>query len=195
MDYVLNRELIAKKMRLVGISSLGELAARLGLHRNTLHHFLSGASVLPRSVAELLDILRLTPSEALVIKTEVPASPWQPIAALVTALFEEFPDLTFVLFGSRAKGKARKYSDFDLGVYSSAKIATARFLKITQRKEDHAENLPFSVDLVNLTQAEESFVRSIGTDAILLAGNRCLWESFLASIYEKQNTSTAEAKI
>ena len=71
------------------------------------------------------------------------------------------------LFGSRAKGTAKKYSDIDL-------CLTGDVLNLSQMaelKESLSESdLPYFVDIVQKQQISESFYQAVKSDFILLFG-------------------------
>jgi predicted nucleotidyltransferase len=150
---------------------VAELALRAGLHRNTVQQYLSGKSMLSPGFEKLLKVLSLTPGEILVRDSEVDqVESWAVIADLVDRLHEKFPNYTFLLFGSRARKKAQRYSDVDLGVLSSEKISHRDFLKVYGALKDLAEELPFFVDLVNLTFTQENFLKNILVESQFLCG-------------------------
>ncbi|MDX1921054.1 MAG: nucleotidyltransferase domain-containing protein [Candidatus Caenarcaniphilales bacterium] len=70
-------------------------------------------------------------------------------------------EYTFV-FGSRAQGKAKKYSDLDLLIKSPEKIEYKALLNLKEEFEE--SNLPFKVDIVDwhgLTSAfKEEFMKT-----------------------------------
>ena len=106
--------------------------------------------------------------------TERPAAARE-IEPLVDALCARYPEVTLVLFGSRARGSARRYSDYDLGVCSDPPLTLRRYLQIVERKCDLEEDLPFFVDLVDLDRVSDAFLREISEDWIFLHGDRKTW--------------------
>lgn len=76
-------------------------------------------------------------------------------------LIDTFPDAQITLFGSRARGDASKYSDVDVAVKGRGVLRT----KLSQARFVIEEsNIPYKVDLVNLSQAPylENIVKSEG---------------------------------
>lgn len=65
----------------------------------------------------------------------------------ITEVFGEKTDLKVYLFGSRAKGKERKFSDVDLAFKSKDSKLDQKISIITHKLED--SNLPYKFDLVN----------------------------------------------
>lgn len=157
-----------------GYRSLGQFAQELGLHRNTLHHYLSGRSVIPEGLERIIRGLDLRPGEILVEREEKRFVA-EPIAGLVDTLHSDFPQVTFVLFGSRALGRAKKYSDWDIGVFSADGLPHALFRRIVRRKDDLTENLPFLVDAVNLNNADKAFLREASRHWRFLTGRQKDW--------------------
>jgi len=90
-------------MKRRGYRSLQELARSAGVHRNTVQRYFSGHGVLPSSVERVLDLLALSPGDA--IRAETPPADEiasAPLAPLLDTLSEMLPDACFTLFGSRA---------------------------------------------------------------------------------------------
>jgi len=72
------------------------------------------------------------------------------------------------LFGSRAIGDDTETSDFDIAVLASESVS--RELSIA-REMIEASNIPFAVDLVDLSGASETLVRRVQEKGILLWSN------------------------
>jgi len=76
-------------------------------------------------------------------------------------LIDTFPDAQITLFGSRARGDASEHSDVDVAIKGKGvlrtKLSQARFMM-----EEY--NIPYKVDLVNLSQAPylENIVKNEG---------------------------------
>jgi len=170
LDTTRFREAVKEK----GYRSLGELARSLGIHRNTIHFYLSGHRVFPSQFEKMIRSVGLVPVEALVEKGEkfVPA---EELAPVVDQLHQEFPSITFVLFGSRTKGRAHRYSDWDVGVFSHHGIAHPFYRKLLRRKDELVESLPLMLELVNLNRADPAFLRGISKNWIFLTGSQQDW--------------------
>lgn len=67
---------------------------------------------------------------------------------------DEFPKAKVYLFGSRANGTAKKYSDVDLAIDNKQKID---FTKLSILQEKIADKLPYLVDLVDLNSVSGEF--------------------------------------
>ena len=171
MDYVLNSELLKRAARERGYGGLAGVLRALGLHRNTLTRYMDGAPVVPKSLAAIIGTLGLDISAAIVPAVgEKGIVSHEPVLPLVSILSEKFPSYSYVLFGSRVKGKARQYSDFDLGVLAPQGLPLKEYLKMIELKEDFEDNSSIMVDLVDLSRAAPDFIRGISPDALLLAG-------------------------
>jgi predicted nucleotidyltransferase len=81
-------------------------------------------------------------------------------------LGECLPEAKFYIFGSRAIGVAKKYSDLDL-LISSKNILPLSLL--SQLKETFIEsNLPFKVDIVDEHRITKTFLDKIKTQWVSL---------------------------
>lgn len=81
-------------------------------------------------------------------------------------LLRHIPDHHVMVFGSRAKGNARRYSDLDLAVMSDSRLP---FTVQCALEEDFEESdLPFRVDVIDFASCSESFQRIITRDAVEL---------------------------
>jgi len=59
------------------------------------------------------------------------------------------------IFGSRATGKARKYSDYDIGILGKRPVPSVTKVLIEEALEE--SDLPFKVDIVDFTEVSERF--------------------------------------
>lgn len=174
--YILDASKVREAVKKRGYHSLGRLAHSLGLHRNSIHYYLSGRPVLPLSLEKMLEALNLRLADVMVDKKEASANfPYEAIAPPVDRLHAEFPEVTFVLFGSRARGSGQKYSDWDLGVYSRENLFHVLYRRIVRFKDEAVEDFPFLVDLVNLNRAPPSFLKEASKGWIFLAGRQRDW--------------------
>lgn len=76
------------------------------------------------------------------------------------------PDREVWVFGSRATGTAKEYSDLDLAVIGDTPIDLGR-LALLENDFDESE-LPFKVDVVDWATASESFRQIIRRTAVVL---------------------------
>jgi predicted nucleotidyltransferase len=73
-------------------------------------------------------------------------------------------DVKAYIFGSRANGKNRKYSDVDIALKAQKDIEFSTMAKLRCEFDD--SNLDYIVDIVDLNDADESFVKHIENDLI-----------------------------
>lgn len=76
------------------------------------------------------------------------------------------PSATVWLFGSRAKGNAKKYSDIDLLIDLNAPISIKIMAKLSLAFEE--SDLPYKVDLADAAAISEAFRKNIQAQLILL---------------------------
>jgi len=60
-----------------------------------------------------------------------------------------------VLFGSRATGSGHAHSDIDVGILPRGALDRRMLTLLRERLEEH--NLPYEVDMVDLSQTSEAF--------------------------------------
>ncbi len=169
-----DRAVFKQALLRTGYESIKQFAQSEGIHGNRVSDQRSGRNVLARKLGGMRYALDVTPTAAFTLRPVGPR-PQEILAPLVGALHEKYPAVTFVLFGSRARGGARRYSDFDLGVSGNPHLDLATFLDMVESKCDLEEDLPFYVDLVNLDHADGSFLREIANDWTLLSGEQQVW--------------------
>jgi predicted nucleotidyltransferase len=173
--YVVDKAVIHDAMAQRGFKSVQSLASFLGVHRNTIHHYLSGRPILPSALERILEALDLRLEHAIVRTGEEPGADFEPIADLVDRLHALFPDVTFVLFGSRSRGKHARYADWDIGVYRAKGLSHSRYRSILLKLRDEEDSLPYYVDLVNLNRADGEFLSNLAKSWVFLTGSRRDW--------------------
>lgn len=172
--HIIDPKRFQEALRARGYSSIGEFAASIGVHRNSIHYYLSGRGVFPEVIEKILEALDTKPHEILVEKAKQ-SIPLEQIAPLIDQLKGEFPDVTFVLFGSRTSGRAQKYSDWDIGIYKKGGLPHEEYRRIVRCKDDLVEDMPFFVDMVNLNRADNYFVREASKNWKYLGGRLEDW--------------------
>ncbi len=78
----------------------------------------------------------------------------------------QFPGATILVFGSRARGTARPYSDLDLAVRAAAPLPASRLE--AARDAFSASDLPISVDIVDYHAVTPAFRAIIDAQALPL---------------------------
>ena len=75
------------------------------------------------------------------------------------------PNAKFYIFGSRARGKYREYSDVDIAIDS---LDLTSEIKSKLEIEFENSTFPYEVDIVDLNNIKESFKNLIKDDLVLL---------------------------
>ncbi|MBN2110409.1 MAG: nucleotidyltransferase domain-containing protein [Methanosarcinaceae archaeon] len=78
-------------------------------------------------------------------------------AAILKAF--EAEDVRIVLFGSRARGNAHRTSDIDIGILPYGKYDRKKITAL--RAELEEMNIPYNVDLVDLSAVSEDFRQQV----------------------------------
>jgi predicted nucleotidyltransferase len=68
------------------------------------------------------------------------------------------------LFGSRARGTARRSSDIDVGVIAEVPLAPGTLARIREALEE--STIPYTVEVVDLSSADETFRRRALAEAV-----------------------------
>jgi len=131
---------------------------------------LSGKDIFSKKFYEIANALNEDPID-LIVSERSDIADVDEIRLIINAI-SDYKDIALVLLGSRAKGKAKKYSDWDIGVTRGSDALTGReFLKIKRLVGDLAEDLPRKVDLINLDSAPEWFLDSLDYEPLFLGGD------------------------
>lgn len=79
------------------------------------------------------------------------------LVAIQKIIRRSLPDKNFriFLFGSRAGGFARHFSDFDIGIAGQTRVPTKQLNQIQSDLED--SDIPYKVEVVDFIDAEDSF--------------------------------------
>ena len=88
---------------------------------------------------------------------------WQILLEILRA---KVPDRDVWVFGSRATGKAKPYSDLDLGLAGTAALPLACEGELAEAFAE--SDLPFRVDVVDLFSVESSFSERVRRDGVLI---------------------------
>ncbi len=72
------------------------------------------------------------------------------IEELKSLLISSFPEGKIYLFGSRAKGTASPYSDYDIAIESDTSLRK-KFIEIKSLIEE--SQIPYKIDLIDLSRA------------------------------------------
>jgi predicted nucleotidyltransferase len=174
-----------------GFASVLDFARAHGINRATLHNYLKGRGPLPDSYYKICEFLE---TDALELLSPVAGTKKLADAEELTHILRALPrqdDLLAIgLLGSRAKGTAKKYSDWDLGVTrGNAGLTTKDFLKYKHLVSDLADDLPRGIDLVNLDAAPAWFLSGVDYEPLFLAGNPISWSHFMGVLHGTQKAA------
>jgi uncharacterized protein len=75
-------------------------------------------------------------------------------------------DFELYLFGSRARGTARKYSDVDVAIKTRSPVSVSNILKISSDIED--SQIAYKVDVVDYGRANTELKINIDRDGVKL---------------------------
>jgi predicted nucleotidyltransferase len=90
---------------------------------------------------------------------------WKIIEKLVLNPFRVH-QATVWIFGSRARGDYREFSDLDVLYEASSSLPPGFISRMTENLEE--SRLPIKVDLVNKSDVAESYKTNIGKDMVLI---------------------------
>ena len=168
-----------------GYAHLTEFAKLHGLNRTTINNYLKGRGG-PFSEAYYImcDVLQIDPLSILSLLPAKKTVDTNEIMPIVKKLCSFDKNIAVGLLGSRAKGRARKYSDWDVCVTRGANILTGvEFLRLKRSVDDEIDRLPREVDIVNLDSAPEWFLIGIDYEPVFLAGNSNAWSYFMGVLH------------
>ena len=171
----LDSERLERAIAARGFASVKEFAEAIGLHRNTVGNYLTGKTSLPGGLARILSALDLEPGDVLTVEPRPRRVAGLAVTSLVETLHEALPGAAFVLFGSRARGTAKHFSDYDLGVWETEKLELASYSGLLDMVEEWNASSLHTAQLVDLTRATGSLLRSIAPDVVFLAGSYTAW--------------------
>jgi uncharacterized protein len=83
---------------------------------------------------------------------------------LVTDFLKNY-QVKIYLYGSRAKNTARPTSDVDVAILPSSPLPIGMLAKLHERLEE--STIPYTVDLVDLSQTDNNFRKKILAEGIL----------------------------
>lgn len=172
MQYRLNMAVLERQLKAKGFSSLSALASKRAIHRNTLKAYITGEkSPIVSAVTRLAEALAVEPLELITTdsrQTRLLLAIEQQARVFLLAS----PSRALVMFGSRARGLAREFSDLDLGVTGGEDpISTPEFLQLKRSLDDVIEEAPLCVDVLNLDVAPQDFLLEVSQDLRYVAGD------------------------
>ncbi len=162
-----------------GYSSITQLAASLGLHRNTVGSYFAEERALPEALEKIILALDLSPGEALRRVPDKRSIPGLTISCLVDEILQIKPTCALVLFGSRARGTHKPLSDYDLGVFCNSGLRFREYSTMLSKVDRWNQTKMTTVQLANLSEADDDFLVSIREDLLFLGGSMSQWRNLL----------------
>lgn len=177
MKYVLNQGLFKKRLSEMGFTSVSEFTKKTAINRNTLLSYLAGKNVFPTTFTQIAEELKSDPLEFLLAVSESSKiQNFDEISHIIAAIAKSDKKISVLLLGSRAKGSAKKYSDWDIGITcGESPLTTEKYLHIKNMVSELSEDIPRNVDIINLDSAPSWFLKEINYNPFFLDGNN---ESF-----------------
>lgn len=175
MRYVLNNKLFLQRLRSGGFKGVQDFARRAGLHRNTINLYLKGRDVFADAFTRIAAALRCDPASLVIpaSDSDIPVEGIDEIRPIIAALVKQGTGVAVVLIGSRARERHHPHADWDIGVTRCDRpIDGTEHLEMKRIADDLADDLPHSVDIVNLDAAPSWFLDGIDCDPIFLDGDR-----------------------
>ena len=167
-----------------GYAHLTEFARAHGFNRATMHHYFKGQGPISESYYAICDALQVDPISLLLPVAEEKIDDLLEIMSVVKKLCASDDDIAVGLLGSRAMGRHRKYSDWDLGLTGGRRaLSGLEFLRLKRTVDDEVDGLPREVDFVNLDAAPEWFLQGIDYEPVFIAGNMNAWTYFLGVLH------------
>ena len=162
-----------------GYSSIRHFASSTGIHRNAVHAFLRGKEIFSKPFLKMTKALGCDPLSIIAHRDsfENGISIPSEIMGIAQGVADFQKSLCAFLFGSRAeKGDHSRFADWDVGVASAFSGLTSReHLRLRNKVEEMAENLPWKIDLINFDNAPAWFLKEMRGRPKYLAGSRLAW--------------------
>lgn len=175
MYYALDKDKFKRRLFELGYVSLSAFAKKTSIHRNTILNYLAGKGIFSATFYQLADAIDADPLELITAtsKTEAKIAKIDEIRLVVAKIIKSDSKIAVILLGSRAKKKAKDYSDWDLGIMRGEKPLTSfEYLKIKGVVEEASEDIVRNIDVINLDSAPEWFLKEIDYEPIFLDGNK-----------------------
>ena len=84
---------------------------------------------------------------------------------LAKALFKD-EDVIVILFGSRGRGDYLETSDVDVGILAREEVSKSKITLFREKIEN--SNIPYKVDVVDLSQASKEFANKALKEGLLI---------------------------
>ncbi len=191
-EYYLNTDRIKGEIARRGYTSLSRFLRDAGLHRNTLRYYeQKQKTVFSSAVERIAKFLELDPMR-LCLKEDRANSKSADKAMLLKVLRgfrRKYPTIAFSLIGSRARGRARRNSDWDVAFSGGiTPLKVEEYLALKDQFETAVDDLPTKVDLVNLDMAPQWFLDDLRCTPKFLCGDKAAYYFMLGKLSGVQET-------
>ncbi|MFH1654122.1 MAG: nucleotidyltransferase domain-containing protein [Pseudomonadota bacterium] len=162
----------------LGYESLLDFSRKSSIHRSTIQQYLDGKDVYASAFNNICSALNADPVELMmpISETTISIPQIDEVLHIIAKLAKADKKLAVILIGSRAKGKAKSFADWDLAITCGENpLAGKEYLKLRGIVEEMAEDLPRGIDLINMDNAPEWFFKEMDYTPLFLDGSR---ESF-----------------
>jgi predicted nucleotidyltransferase len=183
--FIIDKQRLQAAINASGFRTVSGLARALGLHRNSISSYLNGGSVFPEALERIFIALNLDPANVIRSVVRPPSSEELKIANLVDEVSKKAADCCVVLYGSRARGHYKPFSDYDLGVFAESPMSFETFSAMLSLVDDWNESNMQVVQLTDLSSADFDFLAHIGPDLRFIGGSRVAWTELLKKAIEK----------
>ena len=180
--FVLNREGFLAALSAGGYASVSELAGALGVHRNSLSNYINGGPIFPEVLERALLALRVDLAKIITLEAPSVDESARVVAELTDRIATKDSRCCVILFGSRARGRHKRFSDFDLGVYAQGGIPFAVFSSMLSCVDEFNDSTMHTAQLTNISEADSAFLLEIGPDLRFLAGSQVAWTSLVDKV-------------
>ena len=186
--YCLNKDQLTAALKKAGHPSVYEFIKTKGFNRRTFYNYLHGqGGPIAEPFYDLCEKLNVDPLALLGPRSGQEQQ--DRIHNLASIIVKRDPRLAVGLFGSRAKGKPKTNSDWDIGITKGiAGLTTNEYLRFKVKVGDLVEDWPQSVDVINLDQAPAWFFKEMDYEPIFLTGNEQSWNFFLGVLNGAKRT-------
>ena len=179
MKYILDIDKIRQLGKRSGFNTLKDLCAEASVHYNSITPYIKKErSPFTQVVLDIASALKVSAKD-LICKDEE-----REISSIISSLPPLLgPGQAIFLFGSRARGTQKKFSDVDLGITGGRdKMSFSLFCEIKSSIDDLFEDSPLSINLINLDLAPLSFLEEIEKDMRFICGDEKSANYFLGVI-------------
>ena len=178
----MNVKTLKKIMSAKGIRSISELSRFANLHRNSIAPYLNNGreitSEVPYKISKALNI----DPRLLLKEKEIEFKDAFNVIPIIKKYSNQISEKhCFFLFGSRACGFAKKYSDYDIAYCG---FDGDRGLEIKEDLLQAFDDYPVKIDLLNFDNAPSWFLKECNPEFIFISGSKSFYYQAISRVYE-----------